>query len=46
MILKFMHRRLQFPVTRHVLAAALFALLQDMVGIPDEPDPIVLGGYL
>lgn len=38
------HKRLQFPVTRHVLTAALYALVQEVAHVPPEPEPVVLGG--
>lgn len=42
-----MRRRLQFPVSRYVLSAALLALVQAMTPEPaPEPEPVVVGMYL
>lgn len=41
-------RRLQFPVTRHVLTATLVAIVQVIAEAPAEPEGelLMVGGYL
>lgn len=41
-----MRRRLQFPITRYVLASALMAFVQAIAETPPEVEPVAVGGYL